>query len=75
MPSCPQPPPLAPCLQYKLNVRRQVRGKAERALAALREVQPDAAHLSVERDILPKLEVRAGTALHGLQPVYRFAMC
>ncbi len=45
------------CLQYKLNVRRQVRGKAERALAALQQVQPDAAHLSVERDILPKLEV------------------
>ena len=42
-----------------------MRGKAERALAALREVQPDAAHLSVERDILPKLEVRAGTACTG----------
>ncbi|PRW56726.1 mTERF domain-containing mitochondrial [Chlorella sorokiniana] len=49
--------------QYKLNVRRQVRGKAERALVALQEAQPDAAHLSVERDILPKLEL-----LEGLSP-------
>lgn len=61
--STASPDPPAP--QYKMTARRQVRGKVERALAALREAQPDAAHLSVERDVLPKLEVRGEGGREG----------
>lgn len=43
--------------QYKLYDRRQVRGKAARALAALQVAQPGAEALSLQRDVLPKLQL------------------
>lgn len=51
------PSPLPPGLQYNLSARKQVRGKADRALAALRTAEPGADALSLQRDVLPKLEV------------------
>lgn len=43
--------------QYELSERRQVRRRTERALAALREAEPEAQALSLRRDVLPKLEL------------------
>lgn len=49
----------SPAPQYKLSARKQVRGKAARALAALQATGQEEAQLSLERDVLPKLEVCA----------------
>lgn len=47
-----------PVAQYKLGARKQVRGQAQRALAALQAADAGAQQLSLERDVVPKLEVR-----------------
>lgn len=52
------PRPLHPPVQYNLGARKQVRGRAARALAALQATEPSVSQLSLERDVLPKLEVR-----------------
>lgn len=49
-------PPLTTA-QYGLSASKQVRGKAERALAALQAAAPGSGALSLERDVLPKLEL------------------
>lgn len=48
------------CPQYKLTNVRVVRGKEERILAALQGADGAERQLSLERDVLPKLQVGAG---------------
>lgn len=52
------PPATRLPLQYGLYERRQAGSKAKRALAAKRAADPSATALSLEEDVLPKLEVR-----------------
>jgi hypothetical protein len=47
------------CEQYAISDRRRVRAPLRRALAALKAEDPQRTQLSLELDILPKLEVRA----------------
>ncbi|GAB4816415.1 hypothetical protein N2152v2_003461 [Parachlorella kessleri] len=46
------------CQAYSITEKRRVRGPLRRAQAALRAEDPGRGRLSLERDILPKLEVR-----------------
>ena len=46
------------CQAYSVTEKRRVRGPLRRAQAALLVEDPSSGRLSLERDILPKLEVR-----------------